>query len=164
MGMVVFLYAPINVSYSAPNEDIYLHLAPFRSKCCQLDVPFLINWAFAQQLGVLIPQRVAACFTESLFTISYLEVQVTWHFPSKSLDHFLSSLQMTWKPSHLAKSQVTSVADLQISWITLTSLFVICIFLKCIIMSYISQYMYIRQSELSSLISYVSMPQAPTAS
>ena len=55
--MVVFLYAPINVSYSAPNEDIYLHLAPFRSKCCQLDVPFLINWAFAQQLGVLIPQR-----------------------------------------------------------------------------------------------------------
>ena len=48
---------PINVSYSAPNKDTCLLLAPFRSKCCQLDVPFLMNWAFAQQLGILIPQR-----------------------------------------------------------------------------------------------------------
>ena len=58
MGMVVSVYAPINVSYSAPNKDTWLLLVPLRSKCCQLDVPFLMNWAFAQQLGVLIPQRV----------------------------------------------------------------------------------------------------------
>ena len=49
------------------------------------------------------------------FSISYLEVQVTWNFSSKSLDRFLSSLQVTWKPSHLPKSHVTSVADLEIS-------------------------------------------------
>ena len=59
MGMVVSVYAPTYVSYSAPNKDTYMLLAPFRSKCCQLDVPFLMNWAFAQQLGVLIPQRAA---------------------------------------------------------------------------------------------------------
>ena len=45
------------------------------------------------------------------FSISYLEAQVTWNFAYKSLDCFLSSLQVTWKPSHLTKSQVTSVAD-----------------------------------------------------
>ena len=62
--------------------------------------------------------------------VSYLEAQVTWNFSSKSLDHFLSSFQVTWKPSDLAKSQVTLVADLEISWFTLTSLFVFCIFLN----------------------------------
>ena len=50
-------------------------------------------------------------------------------FP-KSLDHFLSPVQVPWKPSHQAKSQVTSVADLGISWVALTSLFVLCIFLN----------------------------------
>ena len=64
------------------------------------------------------------------FSISYLEAQVTWNFACKSLDCFLSSLQVTLKPSHLAKSQVTSVADLEISWVVLTSLFVFCIFLN----------------------------------
>ena len=64
------------------------------------------------------------------FSISYLEAQVTWNFAYKSLDCFLSSLQETWKPSHLAKSQVTSVADLEISWVVLTSLFGFCIFLN----------------------------------
>ena len=64
------------------------------------------------------------------FSISYLEAQVTWNFAYKSLDCFLSSLQVTWKPSHLAKSQVTSVADLEISWVVPTSLFGFCIFLK----------------------------------
>ena len=63
------------------------------------------------------------------FYISYLEAQVT-NFSSKSLDRFLSLLQVTWKPSHLAKSQVASVADLEISWVALTSLFVFCIFLN----------------------------------
>ena len=31
------------------------------------------------------------------FSISYLEAQVTWNFVYKSLDRFLSSLQLTWK-------------------------------------------------------------------
>ena len=57
------------------------------------------------------------------FFISYLEAQVTWNFSSKSLDRFLSSLQVTWKPSHLAKSQVTSVADLEISNIVICVLY-----------------------------------------
>ena len=61
-------------------------------------------------------------------SISHLEAQVPWNFFYKSLDRFLSSLQVTWRPSHLAKSQVTSVADLDISWVVLTSLFVYCIF------------------------------------
>ena len=64
------------------------------------------------------------------FSISYLEAQVFWNFSSKSLESFLSSLQVTWKPTHLAKSRVTSVADLGISWVTQTSLFVFCIFLN----------------------------------
>ena len=34
------------------------------------------------------------------------------------------------KPSHLAKSQVTSAADMKITWVALTSLFVSCIFLN----------------------------------
>ena len=59
------------------------------------------------------------------FSIPYLEAQVTWIFTSKSLDHFLFSLQVTWEPSHLAKSQVTLVADLEISWIAQKLLFVI---------------------------------------
>ena len=64
------------------------------------------------------------------FSISYLEAQVTWNFAYKSLDCFLSSLQVTTKPSHLAKSQVTSVAALEISWVVLTSLFVFCMYLN----------------------------------
>ena len=64
------------------------------------------------------------------FSISHLEAQVTWNFAYKSLDRFLSSLQVTWKPSHLAKSQVTSVTDSEISWVVLTLLFVFCIFLN----------------------------------
>ena len=47
------------------------------------------------------------------FSISYLEAQVTWNFAFKSLDHFLSSPQVTWKPSYVAKSQVTLVDDLR---------------------------------------------------
>ena len=31
------------------------------------------------------------------FSIAYLEAQVTWNFVYKSLDRFLSSLQLTWK-------------------------------------------------------------------
>ena len=53
--------SPANISYSAPNMDACLLLAPFRSKCCQLDVPLLMNWAFAPQLGILIPQRECSC-------------------------------------------------------------------------------------------------------
>ena len=64
------------------------------------------------------------------FSISSVEVQVTRNFSSKSFDCFLSSLLVTWKPSHLRKSHVTSVADLEISWVALTSLFVICIYLN----------------------------------
>ena len=74
------------------------------------------------------------------FSISYLEAQVTSNFSSKSLEHYLSSLQVTfWKPNHLAKSQVTSVDDLEISWValSLTLLFVVCIFLN----SYMWHYM-----------------------
>ena len=52
------------------------------------------------------------------------------NFSPESLDHFLTSLQVTWKPSQLAKSQMTSVADLGICWVALTSLFVFCIFLN----------------------------------
>ena len=43
--------------------------------------------------------------------------------------HLLSWRPVTWKPSHLAKSQVTLVADLEISRVALTPLFVFCIFL-----------------------------------
>ena len=83
MGMVVSVYAPTNVSYSAPNKDTYLFLAPSRSKCCQLDVPFLMNWAFAQQLGVLIPQRVtmssAKCQSFFLVSMGYYGADITTH-------------------------------------------------------------------------------------
>ena len=63
------------------------------------------------------------------FSISYLEAQVTRNCSSKSLDRFLSSLQVTWKPSHFVKSQVTSFADFETSWVALIALFVFCIFL-----------------------------------
>ena len=59
---------------------------------------------------------------------------------SWSPSHFIFCLQVTWQfsiftpsdleASHLAKSQVTSVADLEISWVVLSSLFVLCIFLN----------------------------------
>ena len=78
-GYGCFLYARTNVSYSAPNKDTYLLLAPFRSKCCQLDVPFLIDWAFAQQLGVLIPRR---------------ELGVNTLRPSQNGRHFSMHFQM----------------------------------------------------------------------
>ena len=92
----------------------------------------------------LVPGEVLHCHTHEVnsaeiqgpFSISYLEAQVTLNFSSKSLDHFLSSLRVTWKPSHLAKSQVTLVADLVISWVPLTSLVVFCIFLKIHVISY----------------------------
>ena len=45
--------------------------------------------------------------------ISYLEAQVSWNFASVSLDHFLSTLKLTWKLSHWAKYQVTLAADLK---------------------------------------------------
>ena len=51
-------------------------------------------------------------------------------FSSMPLDRFLSSLEVTWKPSHLAKSQVTSIAELQIPWVTLSPLFVFCFYLN----------------------------------
>ena len=57
MAIVMSAYTWVNVSYWTPNMGIYLRLAPFWSKCGKLDVPFSKNWAFAPQLGVLIPQR-----------------------------------------------------------------------------------------------------------
>ena len=56
----------------------------------------------------------------------------------KSLDRFLSSFQLTWKPNHLAKSQVASFADLEVTWVALTSLFVFCIFLNSYIWHFIA--------------------------
>ena len=78
----------------------------------------------------LIEITLSKIWIQGPFSISYLEAQVTWNFAYKSLGCFLSSLQVTLKPSHLTKSQVTSVADLEISWVVLTSLFVFCIFLN----------------------------------
>ena len=65
------------------------------------------------------------------FSIAYLEAQVPWNFTYKSGTwRFLSSIQETWNPRHLAKSHVTSAADLQISLATLASLFIFCIFVN----------------------------------
>ena len=69
-------------------------------------------------------QRPGPIFYLLSWSPSHLEffLQVTWPFSIFTL--------MTWKPGHLAKSQVTSVADLQMSWVASTSLFVFCIFLN----------------------------------
>ena len=98
------------------------------------------------------------------FSISYLEAKITWNFPPSHLTIFylhskwLGS-QVTWQ---LAKSQVTSIADLEISWAPLTSLFVFCIFLNSYIWQYmvcitctIYIYIYKWQSTFSSLINHV---------
>ena len=45
MAMAVSVYAPANVSYSAPNKDACLLIAPIRSKFCQLDVNWTFSWA-----------------------------------------------------------------------------------------------------------------------
>ena len=85
------------------------------------------------------------------FSISYLEAQVTWNFAFNSLDHFLSSPQVTWKPSYVAKSQVTLVDDLRylgLLWhhyLYFVS-FQIQIQISCDSLWYVSQYMYERQS------------------
>ena len=44
------------------------------------------------------------------FSIFYLEAQVTWIFSSKSLDRFLYSLQVTWKPSHLEINPINGLS------------------------------------------------------
>ena len=67
--------------------------------------------------------------------VRYLESGPIFYFLSWSPSHLEFFLQVTWPFSiftwtHLAKSQVTSVADLEISWVTLTLLFVFCIFLN----------------------------------
>ena len=101
------------------------------------------------------------------FFIPYLEAQVTWIFASKSLDHFLSSLQVTWEPSHLAKSQVTLVADLEISWIAQTSLFVILYIFQFIYVTLYGMFYNIcTKGSPNSLHWWImrSMPPAPTAS
>ena len=93
-----------------------------------------IRWIYSCLMIKRIHQKSKGL---SQFSISYLEAQVISNFSSKSLDHFLSSHLATWKPSHMAKSQATSVADLEISWAALTSSFVFCIFSN----SYIWHYM-----------------------
>ena len=92
-------------------------------------VPFQNNPQSRLQPEICIYFSIGHTFVLSPW-VSYLEAQVTWNFSSKSLDRFLSSLQMTRKPSHLAKSQVSSVVDLGIYRASLTSLFVFCIFLN----------------------------------
>ena len=47
------------------------------------------------------------------FRSLYLGAQITWKFITKSPGHVLFTLQVTWTPSHLAKSQVTLVTDLR---------------------------------------------------
>ena len=56
----------------------------------------------------------------------YIEVQVTWKFPSKS--QFLSTLQVTWESSHLGEIPSDFGCWLGISWVALKSLFVYLIF------------------------------------
>ena len=74
------VYTQANVSYSAQNKDTCLLLVPFRSKCCHLDVPLLMNWAFAPQLGVLIPQRVIGRRVLLDCSPGYGEVHTFWLF------------------------------------------------------------------------------------
>ena len=83
MAMAVSVYTQANVSYSAQNKDTCLLLAPFRSKCCHLDFPLLMNWAFAPQLGVLIPQRVIGRQSKRVLldcSPGYGEVHKFWLF------------------------------------------------------------------------------------
>ena len=78
-------------------------------------------------------------------------------FSPKSLDRFLSSFQTTRKASHLAKCQVTSVVDLEINWVALTSLFVFCIFLNRYMWHHMICFTiyYKRQTAFSSLMNCV---------
>ena len=64
---------------------------------------------------------------------------------------------MTWKPCHFAQSQVTTIADLDISWVTLTSLFAFCFSLNSYMWRYTVCFtIYVqRQSTVSSLVNYV---------
>ena len=63
------------------------------------------------------------------FSVSYL-------FPPSHLTIFYLHPYLEGKPSHLVKSQVTLVDDLDISLATLTSLFVVCIFEFIYVTSY----------------------------
>ena len=85
------------------------------------------------------------------FSIFSLEAQVIWNFSFKSLDHFPSSLQVTWKPSDWAKCQVISVADLEMSWVPLTSLFVFCIFSNSYMWHYVIYFTICIQMAVSLL-------------
>ena len=112
------------------------------------------------------------------FSTSYLEAQVTWNFPQSHLIVFYPHFR--W-----LGSQMTSIADLGISWVTLTSLFGTLYLFKfmyvtpygmfynictkgsqnylywsfeihvCDTIWHVLQYMYKGQSELSLLINYV---------
>ena len=98
MGMVVSVCAPALVSYSAPNKDTCLLLTPFRSKCCQLDVPLLMNWAFAPQLGVLIPQRVVDFqgHDNPVMTVSIWHKTIIWLFINIVQMQKMTSLMQIW--------------------------------------------------------------------
>ena len=117
--MVVSVYAPANVSYSAPNKDTCLLLAPFRSKC-QLDVPLLMNWAFAPQLGVLIPQRITCIHDDILRAVDekqcviLLLLDLSAAFDTIDHDMLLSRLRkyiglrdtvLNWFGSYLSQRQ-----------------------------------------------------------
>ena len=130
--------------YSIWLLTLSLHLMPWRNNWFSKDkITFTtisvetFNWTLHWTLhSSIVMNYIDICTNcngkwfkhQDPLSISYREPQVTWNFSSRSLDRFLSSLQVTWKPSHLAKSHVTSVADLEISWVALASLIVFCIF------------------------------------
>ena len=101
-------------------------ISPDCDQCHHLEAYRALPWRVEEDRCSLVP-----------FSLSYLEAEVPWNFSSKSLDQFLSSLRVAWKPSHLVKSWITSVDDLEISWVALTSLFVVLYLCKCI---YVTSY------------------------
>ena len=105
-------------SYRYGLHLFYLSVSPILWHECQRVFLFCCTIARARQ-GL----SASACFQSPI-----LKPKVTWNFSSKSLGRFLSSLQMTWKPSHLAKSQVISFADFETCLVALIALFVFCIF------------------------------------
>ena len=94
------------------------------SRCCQrrcvlTDTGIRATHRRPGRYSQIIPRHAMGIWAR--FVSPILKPKSLETIPPSPLAVFYLHSQVIWRPSHLAKSQVTSVADLEISWVALTS-------------------------------------------
>ena len=99
--------------------ELYILSRCYQRRCVLTDTGIRATHRRPGRYSQIIPQHAMGIWARFLSHI--LKPKSLETLPPSPLAVFYLHSQVTWRPSHLAKSQVTSVADLEISWVALTS-------------------------------------------